>query len=125
MRRIEVTVGAVGVLLGQKKKYAVKTAKDGPFDCDDAQAARFVRLGVAKYVDAAEASAEDPVVATDLQAMTIAQLKNMADDLGIDVDDCKKKSDYIDAIMAHCVQPPVLTDEDDEQPPVLTAEDPV
>lgn len=114
MRRIEVTVGAVGVLLGEKKKYAVKTAKDGAFDCDDAQAARFVRLGVAKYVDAGEASVEDPVVATDLQAMTIAQLKNMADDLGIDADNCKKKSDYIAAIVAH-----------DEQPPVLTAEDPV
>lgn len=58
--------------------------------------------------------------AAQLETMTNEQLKNLAGDLGIDVTGCKKKADYVAAIVAVEVEAPV---EDDELPE-LDAADP-
>ena len=57
--------------------------------------------------------------AEQLATMTNEQLKNLAGDLGVDVTGCKKKADYIAAIVAVEVEAPV---EDDELPDLGVAD---
>lgn len=54
-----------------------------------------------------------------LEDMTVAQLKAMALDLGLDVSDCRRKQDLIDRIAGEDGV------EDGEEPPELGAEAPV
>lgn len=87
-------------------------------------------------VDAPEAGAEMPVDdepedepapteasasldKAQLEGMTIEQLKNLAGDIGADVSGCKKKADYIAAII-ECE----IEYEDDDELPELNAADP-
>ena len=136
MKRIEITRGGCGIKYKDangNERHAVKTAEHGPFECDDAQADRLVSLGVAKYVGAAAAAApinqnegEGETItghldAAQLETMTNEQLKNLAGDLGVDVTGCKKKADFVAAIMA--VEVEAETDGDDELPE-LDAADP-
>ena len=57
----------------------------------------------------------------DLQGMTVAQLKVMAADLGLNASDCKRKQDLIDLIR----EADADAVEDGEAPPDLGAEAPV
>lgn len=153
MAYIKVKQGGVGVKYIDahgNERHALKTPENGPFECDDAQAARYVKLGAAEYVGAQEVPAEqvddqqnddqqndDQQVETgepsqepekvayhldaeQLENMTVAQLKALAKDMGADVSGCKKKPDYIAAIVAVDVH---IDDEDDELPD-LSAADP-
>lgn len=138
MRKIRVTQGGCGIKYTDAnghERHALKTSEHGPFECDDAQADRLVGLGVAVYVGAAKPAApvEEPdehaqepetvtghLDAAQLESMTNEQLKNLAGDLGIDVTGCKKKADYVAAIVAVEVEAPA---EDDELPE-LDAADP-
>ena len=55
MKKIKVTRGGCGIAYTDKNgtaRHALKTAESGPFECDDKQADRLVRLGVAVYVGA-------------------------------------------------------------------------
>lgn len=52
MRKIRVTVGTVG-FYDAKHAHKRKTVADGPFECEDTQAERFVSAGVAEYVGVA------------------------------------------------------------------------
>lgn len=140
MAKIKVTVGGCGIELHEANgtRYALKTANDGAFECDDAQASRLVSLGVAKYVGEAPAATpeaepgttneQDKTTVTghldpdQLATMTNEQLKNLAGDLGIDVTGCKKKADYIDAIVA--VEVEAGPAEDGDELPDLNAADP-
>lgn len=139
MAVIKVTQGAVGITYTDRhgqKRHALKDVKSKPFECDDAVAARFVRRGVAKYVDqegdpghteeqktdpkAPEARTEpgeDPEFFTEeeLEKLKNAELKELAENMGIDVSGLSKKADYIDAILA----------DQEEDLPDLEAEDPV
>lgn len=147
MKKIRVTLGGCGIAYTDEHgvaRHALKTAESGPFECDDEQADRLVRLGVAAYVNAPAqtapaAPANDPkepgqqsegqnatmvtghLDAEQLATMTIKQLEELAGELGVDVSGCKKKADYIDAIVAVEVEAPV---EDDELPPDLGVADP-
>ena len=56
-----------------------------------------------------------------LQSMTLAELKKLAEDMGLDTSDLRKKSDVIDLITAE----DVYAVEDGEAPPDLNAEAPV
>lgn len=56
-----------------------KTSKDEPFECDKAEEARLVKLGVAEYV-ACEEVAEDAPLYTD--ATSLAELKEIAKTIG-------------------------------------------
>ncbi|MBO5968607.1 MAG: hypothetical protein J6S14_08940 [Clostridia bacterium] len=133
MALIKIIRGGCGVNLvdaNGRERYALKTPEDKPFECEEAQASRFVGLGVAEYVgivpesadivpDTADIVPEDepkPLDESQLEAMTIEQLKNLAGDIGADVSGCKKKADYIAAIMEF--------EDDGEELPELDAADP-
>ena len=55
MKTIKVIAGGCGIkyTVNGKTRHALKTPADGAFQCEDAQADRLVRLGVARYVDTA------------------------------------------------------------------------
>ena len=140
MAKIKVTVGGCGIEYKEANgtRYTLKTANDGAFECDDAQTARLVSLGVAEYAEKAPAAApaaqpdaanqqdEENVTGhldpEQLATMTNEQLKNLAGDLGVDVTGCKKKADYIDAIVAVEVEAGGI--EDGDELPDLSAADP-
>lgn len=133
MRKIRVTVGTVGYY-DAKHAHKRMTAADGPFECEDTQAERFVSAGVAEYVGGAiEADEVDEQEVTghlaksQLEEMTIQQLQNLAGDLGVDVTGCKKKADYVDAIAAAEVNAGGMVDDEDtdgDALPDLNAADP-
>ena len=133
MRKIRVTVGTVGYY-DAKHAHKRMTAADGPFECEDTQAERFVSAGVAEYVGGAiEADEVDEQEVTghlaksQLEEMTIQQLQNLAGDLGVDVTGCKKKADYVDAIAAAEVTAGGVVDDEDadgDDLPDLNAADP-
>nr|UVY05256.1 MAG: Thymopoietin protein [Bacteriophage sp.]UVY67778.1 MAG: Thymopoietin protein [Bacteriophage sp.] len=133
MRKIRVTVGTVGYY-DAKHAHKRMTAADGPFECEDTQAERFVSAGVAEYVGGAiEADEADEQEVTghlaksQLEEMTIQQLQNLAGDLGVDVTGCKKKAEYVDAIAATEVTAGGVVDDEDadgDDLPDLNAADP-
>lgn len=133
MRKIRVTVGTVGYY-DAKHAHKRMTAADGPFECEDTQAERFVSAGVAEYVGGAiEADEADEQEVTghlaksQLEEMTIRQLQNLAGDLGVDVTGCKKKAEYVDAIAATEVTAGGVVDDEDadgDDLPDLNAADP-
>lgn len=133
MRKIRVTVGTVGYY-DAKHAHKRMAAADGPFECEDTQAERFVSAGVAEYVGGAiEADEVDEQEVTghlaksQLEEMTIQQLQNLAGDLGVDVTGCKKKAEYVDAIAAAEVTAGGVVDDEDadgDDLPDLNAADP-
>lgn len=63
MKNIRVKHGGCGIKYTDANgntRHALKTAENGPFECDDAQADRLVRLGVAEYVGSQFGKAVDP-----------------------------------------------------------------
>lgn len=154
MATIKVKYGGCGIKYKDGNgvdRHALKTPENGPFECDDAQAARLVGLGVAEYVAAKpapqpeqqqeEPAAQEPVEpaqepekvmgdlsAEDLESWNFNELKKLAADMGV-VPTGKKKSDYIAAIVAVEVElgpevDPDEVDDPDNDLPVLSAADP-
>lgn len=150
MIKIRVTRGGCGISYNDEhgtKRHALKTPEDGPFMCDEAQAERLVRLGVAAYVTGkAPEVPQDPDADTDpdnqepekatghldaaeLESWDYNQLKKLAADMGVTPKD-KKKADLIAAITAAEVEPGNDTDPDegdgseDDDLPELGAADP-
>lgn len=133
MRRIRVTVGTVGYY-DAKHAHKRMTAANGPFECEDTQAERFVSAGVAEYVggvieadEADEQEVTGHLAKSQLEEMTIQQLQNLAGDLGVDVTGCKKKADYVEAIAAAEVNAGGMVDDEDtdsDDLPDLNAADP-
>ncbi len=131
MATIKITRGGCGIVYKDKDgctRHELKTAQHGPFECDDTQAARLVRRGVAEYVGGNRAANPDPAATTDahldpaeLEALTNDQLRNLAGDLGVDVSACRKKADLVAAIMTVEVEP---GEEIDDDLPDLDAADP-
>lgn len=116
---------------GRKSRYVVPVnRKTGPIDVEPEEAARLVEAGVAEYVTdelakaakAPEAPAEETVTGhldgTDLESMTFAELKALAQDMGIETGKIKSKAAMIEAITAVEVEAPA---EDDL--PELSAQD--
>lgn len=146
MATIRVVCGGCGIKYTDKNgnaRHALKTPESGAFECDDAQAARLVGLGVAKYVlqpvvtvayevaDEEPATAPEPqqeeveevakapeTLAEKLEKMSYVTLKYMAAERGI-VPNGKKKPDYIAALVAAGVE---IDDEDDELPELCAAD---
>ena len=133
MRKIRVTVGTVGYY-DAKHAHKRMTAADGPFECEDTQAERFVSAGVAEYVggaievdEADEQEVTGHLAKSQLEEMTSQQLQNLAGDHGVDVTGCKKKADYVDAIAAAEVNAGGMVDDEDtdgDDLPDLNAADP-
>lgn len=147
MAKIKVKYGGCGIKYKDGngvERHALKTPENGPFECDDAQAARLVGLGVAEYVGPVwptetapapqpEAQQEEPALepeapaqepekrmghlsAEDLESWDYNELKKLAADMGV-VPNGKKKSDYIAAIVAVEVELGPEVDPDDVDDP--------
>lgn len=107
------------------ERYALKTPKDGAFECEIEQAKRLVALGVAEYV-AGDTEAKEGVGvgetghldAEQLESMAFNDLKKLAKDMGV-TPAGKKKADYIAALVAVEVEPG--EEMDGEEPPSLDA----
>lgn len=153
MATIRVKLGGCGIKYTDahgNARHALKTPESGPFECDDAQAARLVELGVAEYVaakaaapapltdaqgheDSGEPSQENTEKATghldaeQLEAMEYNELKKLAAEMGVKPKS-QKKEDYIAAIVAVEVELGDEVDPDEEDPdnelPELNAADP-
>lgn len=138
MAKIRVTRGGCGIEYTDEhghKRHALKTFESGPFECDDTQAARLVRLGVAEYAGSpekfeepeADQNVEDTekitghLSAEDLESMTYEELKKLAADMSVEVKG-KKKTDYIAAIAA--VEVEIEGEDGDDALPDLDAADP-
>ena len=64
--------------------------------------------------------------ATQLESMTVANLKSLAEDMGVKTSARWTKADYVAAIAAVEVEPgEFLTEDDLEEPPALSAEAPI
>ena len=148
MATIKVKYGGCGIKYTDANgnaRHALKTPESGPFECDDAQAARLVGLGVAEYVNdlgwkkvadpepQPDAQQEEPVQepvepaqepekkmghlsAEDLEKWDYNELKKLAADMGV-VPEGRKKSDYIAAIVAVEVELGPEVDPDDVDDP--------
>lgn len=143
MKKIRVKHGGCGIKYTDANgndRHALKTAESGPFECDDAQADRLVRLGVAEYVGSQFGKAVDPATehvadleapdeetakatqepekiyghldAEDLETWDYNDLKKLAADMGVEPKG-KKKADYIAAIVA--VEVEIGPEEDPEE----------
>ena len=130
MAEIRVTRGTCGISSLDEngvRRYTTKTHEDGSFEYDDAKAERLVGLGVAKYVDIAAQEAPHTMMGhlsrKQLETMTVEELKKLASD--IDIKRCKKKADFIEAIIAAPVEieDAIDTGEPDDTPTLVGAED--
>lgn len=113
-----------------------KTEKDRPFSLTKEQEARLVRLGVAEYVNGStdvpeQEPDQDPETGhldpEQLGELTNAQLKEMAEQMGIDTKKLTTKAKLIEAITAVEVIPGPAEDgvedpeDDGEQAPTFDA----
>ena len=122
-----------------------KDCNSEPFVTSPEQEARLVKLGVAEYVDEPEkaepvnepAQVQSPEIGEEaahldpdqLKELTNAELKAMAEDMGIDTAKLKTKAQLIAAITEVPLEDAIAEDDDGvddgEAPPVLTPEAPV
>ena len=148
--KVEIISGSYG---WRKSKDAMPKLieRGGTCEVDEAEAKRLVALGIAAIVrevdeapvatastgrndaapcadmpseeNGAESGAEAHLDAAQLQEMTVAQLKELAAELGIETAKLRKKDDLIAAIVAVPVEPGEEISEDDL--PNLSAAAPV
>lgn len=151
MAKIRIIRGGCGITYNDEHgtaRHALRTPEHDSFVCDDAQAARLVRLGVAAYVTEHEAATEcseapaagsnepeqtpgrEPEKATchldlaQLEFMDYNELKKLAADMGA-TPKSNRKADLIEAIAAAEVEPGDEVDPDDEDGlPDLSAANP-
>ena len=130
MATIKVKYGGCGIIYRDAngvERHALKTPESGPFECDDAQAAHFVGLGMAEYVGNTPApshGAEKQTGTLDkeqLETMEYNQLKKLAASLGVKPNG-NKKADLVAAISAAEVEIEDPEDFDDDLPDLSTAE---
>ena len=148
MIKIRVTSGGCGISYEDEhglKRHALKTPEDGPFMCDEVQAARLVRLGVAAYVTSKIPEGQQALDAgtgnqnigkytgqfdvAELEERNYYELKQLAEDLGVSPSS-KKKTDLISAIAAVKNErnkgtiSGEIDDDEDDTPPAFDAADP-
>jgi hypothetical protein len=153
MVKIRVTCGGCGIEYTDEygnTRHMLKTGEDGPFDCEEAAAARLVELGVAEYAGTWMAPGDGGRIAEGilipgrlpdvesldeeegilqeceaeemhLRSMRVKELELMAKSQGLDTKGCVRKDDYVALILATAQE----GEADEEEPPVLTGEDPV
>ena len=127
MKKIKMLIGGYG-LAEKSGRIALKTADDDPFNVSDAEAKRLVEAGrkapkkeepkveIPEEVPTEEPETEETeeqeseeaavVDEMDIESMTLAQLQDLADDLGVEYKKRDKKDDLIAKIEA--ATPPSL-----------------
>ena len=118
MKTVRIISGSYGADNGKRGVCVID--RGNTCEVDDAEAARLISLGVAAEVvatpqepqDAPEAGvntpddekAQEPLIGSldpeQLSTMTNAQLKKLAEDMGLDTAKCRVKADYIELITA-------------------------
>lgn len=130
MAKIKVIRGGCGISYTDEygvQRHCIKTKEDGEFEYDNAKAERLVRLGFARYVETPtinnvgrkEDELKSYLSADGLQDMTIEELKKLANDMGVDVTQCRRKQEFIEVISS--VE---LEDDDEDEMPNLDVADP-
>ena len=124
MKTIKVICGGCSIAYTENNtvRYTLKTAQNGPFECEDEQADRLVMKGVAVYVGDVAAPKKPQLESTleaDLDAMSYNDLKKLAAMKGLKADG-NKKADYIAAIIEATETDEVI--EDDELPDLSVAD---
>ncbi len=130
MVKIKVIRGGCGISYTDEhgvQRHCIKTKEDGEFEYDNAKAERLVRLGFAKYVEAPvvnnigqkEDELKSYLSVDGLQNMTIEELKKLANDMGVDVTQCRRKQEFIELISN--VE---LEDDEEDEMPNLDVADP-
>lgn len=122
-----------------KTRVVARDSRSEPFELTPEQEARLVSQGVARYVDKAE-TGEEPIGfdelppdvgaienaahldAEQLEAMTNAKLKELAEDMGIDTKKLTTKSKLIEAITDAAVIPGESEDGGEDAPTFDAAE---
>ena len=143
MQTVKILCGGYGHNVGGRVQLV---SRGGTVEVDEAEASRLVALGVASLVvttpsapvespppsentsetkDSPDGFLEAHLDRDQLLSMTNAQLKQLAEDMGLDPGKCRKKADYIDLITEATVYVEDDEVDDGELPPDLTAEDPV
>lgn len=143
MKRIKIKRGGCGITYKDENgvlRHALKTAEHEPFFCDDAQASRLVRLGVAEIVGEAEGETrkrsegseegklqpEERIAVEETAGDSddrpyysvgsdVKELRKIAKDVGVTLKVGMSKRDMVKALDAYF----------DEQMPDLTAAPPV
>lgn len=141
MKKIKITVGTYGYREKGKPPVRLINAESGPIEVSDEEAARLIKAGVAevvdtteKVVDTTEIPVDVPEIAVEetatghldnesLEECTVAELKKLASDLGLEFKSRATKDELIKLISSAEVEYPVV-EVDDEEPPVLSAADP-
>lgn len=103
---VEIIKGTFGYFDG--RRVVPVSIKDGPQQWDPDLERRLVARGIARYVEAEKTTAEptgDAVEVVELQTeevdvekMTVKELKAIAEQMGIDTKNLRKKADLIAAI---------------------------
>lgn len=137
MKTIKIILGTYGHMKNGVPPVDLIDKNSGSIEVSDMEAARLIKLGVAKEVTeiVVEKHAITEEVATgypdakSLEEYTIDELKDLAIKLGIEFKSKTKKEELIKLIAATEVDYPVEEDAEDEEahneePPVLSAVEP-
>lgn len=126
---IKIIKGVYGYWNEQKKRVQPKTVNDAPFELAAEQEARLVGLGVAEYAGAPTAAVEEPVEevmgyldSEQLERMTVAELREIAEKMGLDTSKMRKKADIVEAIAHEEVTAGEIVEDGDELPTFDAAE---
>lgn len=132
MRKINIVVGTYGYRKNDTAPVDLINSASGPIEVADEEADRLIGLGIAK---AADEAVEEPVEedrsghldARSLEKYDFAELKDLADKMGLKFKGRISKADLIKLISDEEVKYPEeddVEDADNEEPPVLNAADP-
>lgn len=126
---IKIIKGVYGYWNEQKKRVQPKTVNDAPFELAAEQEARLVGLGVAEYVGTPAAAVEETVEevtgyldSEQLERMTVAELREIAEKMGLDTSKMRKKADIVEAIAHEEVTAGEIVEDGDELPTFDAAE---
>lgn len=136
MKTIKIILGTYGHMKNGVPPVDLIDKNSGPIEVSDMEAARLIKLGVAKEVTEivvekhtiTEEAATGYLDAESLEEYTIDELKDLAIKLGIEFKSKTKKEELIKLIAATEIDYPVEEDTeeeaDNEEPPVLSAVEP-
>lgn len=138
MKKVKIIVGTYGYRKNKVSPVELINSESGPIEVSDEEAARLIKVGVAeevgKAVEVKETVTETPAVAEEtvtghldaesLEDYTVAELKKLAGDLGLEFKSRATKDELIALISSAEVEAPADEEADGEEPPVLSAVDP-
>ena len=109
MTTIRIIAGTYGFKPKGSSRIIGKDSQSEPFEVENAEAERLIRLGVAEIVSLREA--EKPCKDDDESNMSFAQLKARAAELGVDISGIRSKSGVSEAIQNHIQRTVVVSGE--------------